>query len=110
MKFTLIVATTLAMTASMVSAQDPVACTTCLQQALAALPACASVQTPTAGSVTTAYAACLCASLSGTWIDSCSGSSQCGSAISAFASIYAANIQAAGLDCDGTTASFTASA
>ncbi|KAF9358102.1 hypothetical protein BGX26_002470 [Mortierella sp. AD094] len=109
MKFTLIAATAIAMIASMVSAQDPAACTVCLQHALTALPACANVQTPASGQVTNAYASCLCSSLSGAWIDSCSGASQCGSAVTAFKSAYAANIQAAGLQCNGNSATFTPS-
>ncbi|KAF8982958.1 hypothetical protein BGZ46_000306 [Entomortierella lignicola] len=109
MKFTLIAATAFAMIASMASAQNATSCTTCLQQALKTLPACANVQFPQGGQVSTSYAACLCSSLSGTWASSCSGASQCGSAISSFVSTYAADIQAAGLKCSGTSGTFTPS-
>ncbi|KAF9113638.1 hypothetical protein BGX27_001113 [Mortierella sp. AM989] len=107
MKFTLLAVTAFAMLASMVSAQDADACTLCLQKALKALPGCANVETPAPGQVTDAYASCLCTSLSGTWIDSCSGASQCGSTISVLKNSYATNIQAAGLKCNGSTGTFT---
>ncbi|KAG0369101.1 hypothetical protein BGX24_002549, partial [Mortierella sp. AD032] len=79
MKFTILAATLVALLASTASAQsDPSACTLCLQQALAQLPACANVQPPAAaGTVSPAYAACLCSSLSGSWIDSCSAADKC---------------------------------
>ncbi|KAK3813365.1 MAG: hypothetical protein J3Q66DRAFT_348130 [Benniella sp.] len=101
MKFTALAVAAIAMVASMVSAQgDAVACTLCLQNAIKALPACANVQ-PTAGSVSTAYAACLCSSLSGSWADACTA--QCGSAaVSTLKSSYSTLIQAAGLVCTGT--------
>ncbi|KAG0057229.1 hypothetical protein BGZ83_000642 [Gryganskiella cystojenkinii] len=106
MKFS-IAAVTILFLASMVSAQDnAAACTACLQKALQALPACAGVPV-SAGSVSPAYAACLCSSLSGSWIDSCNGGANCGSTVSAFKASYASNMQAAGLNCAGGKASFT---
>ncbi|KAF9986196.1 hypothetical protein BGZ65_008564 [Modicella reniformis] len=107
MKFIAFAASAIATIASLVSAQsDPVACTLCLQKALQALPACANIQ-PSAGLVSSQYATCLCSSLSGSWIDSCSGAAQCGSGVSTFKALYSASIQAAGLSCSGQ-ASFTA--
>ncbi|KAI1316277.1 hypothetical protein EDD11_010185 [Mortierella claussenii] len=108
MKVTILVATALMMLAALVSAQsDPAACTLCLQKALQAFPACAGVQAPTTpGQVSPAYAACLCASLSGAWIDSCASAAQCGSSINSFKASYATNIQAAGLSCAGNKAAF----
>ncbi|KAF9917381.1 hypothetical protein BX616_001195 [Lobosporangium transversale] len=93
----------LATSASLASAQssDPVACASCLQKALQALPACAGVQIQP-GSVSPAYASCLCSSLSGAWIDSCKGASQCGSSVTYFKSAYGSIIKAAGLSCTGT--------
>ncbi|KAF9907793.1 hypothetical protein EC991_010485 [Linnemannia zychae] len=111
MKFTIIAAAFAAFLATTVSAQssDPSACTLCLQQALKQLPACANVEAPAAGSaVSSAYAACLCSSLSGSWIDSCSSADKCGAAVSALKSAYGPNIEAAGLTCGpGGQASFT---
>ncbi|KAF9097782.1 hypothetical protein BGX29_007937 [Mortierella sp. GBA35] len=102
MKFTIIATAVLAFIVSCsttVSAQsDASACTLCLQQALQTLPACANVEA-TAGSVSPAYAACLCSSLDGSWIDSCSGADQCGAAIATFKASYGSNIQSAGLQC-----------
>ncbi|KAG0282112.1 hypothetical protein BGZ96_000830 [Linnemannia gamsii] len=108
MKFTILAAAFVAFVASTATAQaDPSACTLCLQEALKQLPACANVEV-TAGSVSPAYAACLCSSLSGSWIDSCSGTDKCGAAISAFKSSYGGNIKAAGLTCGANgQASFT---
>ncbi|KAF9438447.1 hypothetical protein BGZ76_007840 [Entomortierella beljakovae] len=109
MKFTIVAAAAFAMLASIVSAQDPSACTACLQSALKTLPACANAQPPADGEVSAEYAACLCSSLSGSWMDSCSGAAQCGSGVSNFKAAYSANIQEAGLDCSGE-ASFNAPA
>ncbi|KAF9154891.1 hypothetical protein BG015_011674 [Linnemannia schmuckeri] len=108
MKFTILAAAFVAFLASTASAQaDPSTCTLCLQNALKQLPACTNVEV-TAGSVSPAYAACLCSSLSGSWIDSCAAANKCGSAISAFKSSYASNIRAAGLTCGSNgQASFT---
>ncbi|KAF9194522.1 hypothetical protein BGZ51_009085 [Haplosporangium sp. Z 767] len=108
MKFVLSTAALVAtILASLVSAQsDPAACTLCLQEALQTLPACTNVEA-TAGSVSPEYAACLCSSLSGTWMDSCKGNAQCGSALDSFKAMYASNIQLAGLNCAGGQASFT---
>ncbi|KAF9143178.1 hypothetical protein BGX30_001123 [Mortierella sp. GBA39] len=108
MKFTILAAAFVALVASTASAQaDPSACTLCLQESLMQLPACANVEA-TAGSVSPAYAACLCSSLSGSWIDSCAAADKCGSAISAFKSSYAPNMKDAGLTCGSNgQASFT---
>jgi hypothetical protein len=108
MKFTILVAAFVALVASTASAQeDPSACTLCLQEALKQLPACANVEA-TAGSVSPAYAACLCSSLDGSWIDSCSGADKCGATVAAFKSSYGDNIKAAGLACGANgQASFT---
>ncbi|KAF8946288.1 hypothetical protein BGZ47_000895 [Haplosporangium gracile] len=108
MKFTILAAALVAIVASTASAQvDPSTCTLCLQEALKQLPACANVKA-IAGSVSPAYAACLCSSLSGSWIDSCAAADKCGSTISAFKNSYAPNIRAAGLTCGSKgQASFT---
>ncbi|KAF9128631.1 hypothetical protein BGW39_004891, partial [Mortierella sp. 14UC] len=109
--FTILAAVFAAFVATTVSAQssDPSACTLCLQQALKQLPACANVQPPVAnGPVSSAYAACLCSSLSGSWIDSCSAANKCGATVTALKSAYGPNIKAAGLTCGpGGQASFT---
>ncbi|GJJ69537.1 hypothetical protein EMPS_01883 [Entomortierella parvispora] len=103
MKFTLSVIAAITVLASMVSAQNPAACTLCLQKALGTLPACVGTLPTAAGeAVTPAYAACLCSSLTGNWIDSCNGDSDCGSSIALFKANYPANIEAAGLNCNGT--------
>ncbi|KAI7822930.1 hypothetical protein BC939DRAFT_453042 [Gamsiella multidivaricata] len=103
MKFTILAASAVAMLASLVSVKsDPASCTLCLQKALQTLPACANIQ-PTPGSVSSAFATCLCASVTNTsWINSCSGASDCGSAISTFKVSYGASIIAAGLHCSGS--------
>ncbi|KAG0264204.1 hypothetical protein BG011_007238 [Mortierella polycephala] len=108
MKFILSTATLVAtILVSLVSAQsDPAACTLCLQEALQTLPACGNVEA-TPGSVSQDYANCLCSSLNGAWMDSCKGDAQCGSTLAPFQSLYASNIQLAGLNCAGGQASFT---
>ncbi|KAG0235792.1 hypothetical protein B0O80DRAFT_500554 [Mortierella sp. GBAus27b] len=106
MKFIALAVSAIAMVASLVSAQsDPAACTLCLQNALKALPECANVQ-PTAGTVSSAYAACLCASLNGAWIDACSDASKCGATVATLKTSYGTDIQTAGLSCSGGQASF----
>ncbi|KAF9382323.1 hypothetical protein CPB97_007221 [Podila verticillata] len=102
MKFTILAAVA-ALLATVSAQSDPAACTLCLQTSLQSLPECKGVE---ASSSNPAYAACLCASLSGAWIDACSGASQCGAAISVFRTSYASNIQAAGLKCANGQASF----
>ncbi|KAF9934969.1 hypothetical protein FBU30_009391 [Linnemannia zychae] len=107
MKFTILATAAVAFLATVVSAQaDASACTLCLQEALKALPACANVE-PTPGSVSPAYAACLCSSLSGSWADSCASTADCGSTVAAFKSNYGINMKSAGLNCDNGQASFT---
>ncbi|KAF9325697.1 hypothetical protein BG006_010827 [Podila minutissima] len=103
MKFTILAAVA-ALLAAVSAQSDPAACTLCLQSSLQSLPACTGVE---ASSSNPAYAACLCASLNGAWIDACSGDSQCGAAIATFRASYASNIQAAGLSCANGQASFT---
>ncbi|KAG0340352.1 hypothetical protein BG000_000128 [Podila horticola] len=101
MKFAILAAVALFATVSAQS--DPAACTLCLQTSLQSLPACKGVE---ASSSNPAYAACLCASLDGAWIDACSNASQCGATIATFRASYASNIQAAGLKCANGQASF----
>ncbi|KAG0212919.1 hypothetical protein BGX28_005381 [Mortierella sp. GBA30] len=108
MKITTAVTAAITLLATLASVQsDPAACTLCLQKALQALPACANVQATAPGSVSPAYAACLCSSLTGTWMDSCKDAAQCGVTIDSFKASYATNIQTAGLSCNGNQASFT---
>lgn len=77
-------------------------CSACLENSIQSLPLCQGLNV-TIGAFTpgesTAYAACLCSSLDGAWIDACTGVSQCGSDIDSFKSAYAGNIQDAGLIC-----------
>ncbi|KAF9025037.1 hypothetical protein BGZ52_009828 [Haplosporangium bisporale] len=87
------------------------ACTTCLQTSLQALPLCKSLNVtgvigefdPTGSP---AYAACLCSSLDGTWIDTCLDPSKCGADIANFKATYADSMKQAGLVCNGTTPTF----
>ncbi|KAI1309709.1 hypothetical protein EDD11_004051 [Mortierella claussenii] len=95
---------------TLVSAQNTLnACTTCLQSSISALPLCKGLNITIGdfqpGNNPTAVAACLCSSLSGNWIDQCTGAAQCGQDIASFKNTYSGNIQAAGLSC-GTTPSF----
>jgi hypothetical protein len=80
------------------STQTP--CMVCLQDSLQSLPACTGL-TIVVGemdpSSDPAYAACLCSSLDGAWVDKCT--STCGQDILSFKNAYSANIQAAGLKC-----------
>ncbi|KAG0367091.1 hypothetical protein BGZ54_004404 [Gamsiella multidivaricata] len=88
---------------------DGLVCTTCLQNSLRALPLCKDLNI-TVGDfnpgVSTAYAACLCSSLSGTWIDACKDASQCGPDIESFKATYPSTIEQAGLQCNGSTPTF----
>ncbi|KAG0297754.1 hypothetical protein BGZ97_004234 [Linnemannia gamsii] len=91
--------------ASAVSAQTD-ACQTCLQTGIKALPLCAGVNI-TIGEFgdtgSPAYAACLCQSTSGTWIDSCIASKACSDDILSFKATYASSMTDIGLHCNGTT-------
>ncbi|KAG0249083.1 hypothetical protein BG011_009611 [Mortierella polycephala] len=96
-------------TMTMVSVQGQTngaaACTICLQKSIQALPLCSGLNITMGDfnpSENPAYAKCLCSTLDGAWIDSCSGENQCGQDIAAFKSAYAGNIQAAGLSCGAT--------
>ncbi|KAF8926926.1 hypothetical protein EDD21DRAFT_363869 [Dissophora ornata] len=114
MKFTLLpAAAALFSVASIVAAQnstgDGAACTLCLQNSLRALPLCKDLNITMGNfdpSVSPAYAACLCSSLNGTWIDACAGVSQCGPDVEQFKNTYPSTIQDAGLQCNGTTPTF----
>lgn len=87
------------------------ACTTCLQTSLQALPLCKSLNVtgvigefdPTGSP---AYAACLCSSLDGTWMNTCQDPSKCGADIANFKATYADSMKQAGLVCNGTTPTF----
>ncbi|GJJ76647.1 hypothetical protein EMPS_09006 [Entomortierella parvispora] len=112
MKFTPTVALATAVLALSVSAQtnstEGGACQTCLQDSLMALPACTGLNI-TMGevnpSITPQYAACLCSSINGTWIDACTKT--CGSDIDGFKQAYAQEMEGQiGLNCNGTTPTF----
>ncbi|KAG0334935.1 hypothetical protein BG004_000204 [Podila humilis] len=89
--------------AGSVSAQSGSAdCTVCLQTSIQALPLCTGLDITMGNfnpSESTAYAACLCSSLDGKWIEACSGDDKCGGDILSFQAAYAGNIQSAGLVC-----------
>ncbi|KAF9151950.1 hypothetical protein BG015_005996 [Linnemannia schmuckeri] len=78
----------------------PTPCMVCLQESLQSLSACKSL-TVVIGNMDPAsdpaYAACLCSSLDGAWIDKCM--STCSQDVVSFKNAYAENIQAAGLRC-----------
>ncbi|KAG0334934.1 hypothetical protein BG004_000203 [Podila humilis] len=87
------------------------ACTICLQTSLQALPLCKSLNvTGTIGefdpSGSKEYAACLCSSLDGAWIDGCNDPSKCGADIDLFKQTYKQSMTQAGLDCTGSTPTF----
>ncbi|KAG0363600.1 hypothetical protein BG005_009951 [Podila minutissima] len=87
------------------------ACTICLQTSLQALPLCKSLNVTGAigefdPSGSPAYAACLCSSLDGAWIDNCKDASKCGVDITAFKATYGDSMKQAGLVCNGTTPTF----
>ncbi|KAG0054321.1 hypothetical protein BGZ83_011427 [Gryganskiella cystojenkinii] len=111
--FTSIVVLAATLVASLVSAQDaPNACSTCLQQSIQSLPLCQGLNIVIGDfnpGESPAYAACLCSSLDGAWIDNCTGVAQCGADIKSFKSAYAGNIQNAGLIC-GSTPTFVPAA
>ncbi|KAF9906751.1 hypothetical protein EC991_000344 [Linnemannia zychae] len=108
MKFTALASIAALAVASVVSAQDE-ACQTCLQTSLKALPLCTGVNItlgdfdPTSSP---AYAACLCQSTSGTWIDSCITAKTCSDDILSFKASYADSLTEMGLNCNGTTPTF----
>ncbi|KAF9538504.1 hypothetical protein EC957_006707 [Mortierella hygrophila] len=96
----------LATTLSLVLAQDastdsgPTPCMLCLQDSLQSLSACTTVKVVIGEmepASDPAYAACLCSSLDGAWIDKCT--STCSQDVLSFKNAYAENIQAAGLSC-----------
>ncbi|KAF9289015.1 hypothetical protein BGZ68_010170 [Mortierella alpina] len=84
-------------------------CTPCLQNALRALPLCKTLNIIVGEfnpGVSPEYAACLCSSLDGAWIDTCKDASLCGADIESFKSAYPSNLQQAGLQCNGTRPTF----
>ncbi|KAK3826523.1 MAG: hypothetical protein JOS17DRAFT_750391 [Linnemannia elongata] len=100
----------LATTLSLVLAQDastgsaqtdaPTPCMVCLQDSLQSLPACTTLKVVIGEldpASDPAYAACLCSSLDGAWIDKCT--STCSEDVLSFKNAYADNIQSAGLRC-----------
>ncbi|KAF9333705.1 hypothetical protein BGZ91_011146 [Linnemannia elongata] len=94
--------------ASAVSAQTD-ACQTCLQTAIKALPLCAGVNITIGDfnpAASPAYAACLCQSTSGTWIDSCIASKTCSEDVLSLKATYASSLTEIGLNCNGTTPTF----
>ena len=111
MKFTLATVLASAVLALAVTAQnsttEPAGCTTCLQNSLLALPDCKGLNI-TIGSMTSGvtpqYAACLCSSLNGAWIGTCT--SACGPDIAQLEATYAQSLQESGLNCNGTTPTF----
>ncbi|KAG0326116.1 hypothetical protein BGZ99_010094 [Dissophora globulifera] len=91
------------------TAGDSLACTTCLQSSLQALPLCQGLNITTNApnsTVTPAYAACLCSSMNGTWIDACADPTKCGPDILAFKAQYPDTLTRLGLQCNGTTPTF----
>ncbi|KAF9118411.1 hypothetical protein BGW39_001212 [Mortierella sp. 14UC] len=106
MKFTALASIAALAIASVVSAQDG-ACQTCLQTSLKALPLCASVNITIGNYFDSAaspeYAACLCQSTSGAWIDSCIAAKTCTDDILSFKAAYAESLAEMGLNCNGTT-------
>ncbi|KAF9911473.1 hypothetical protein BX616_010574 [Lobosporangium transversale] len=115
MKFSVALIIAFAFTVSSVSAQndgnntDGAICTTCLQDSLRALPLCKDLNI-TMGSFnpgeSVAYAACMCSSLDGAWVDLCKDPSKCGPDVESFKGTYAATMEQAGLRCNGTTPTF----
>ncbi|KAF9579719.1 hypothetical protein BGW38_003910 [Lunasporangiospora selenospora] len=113
MKFT--VASTLAIIVTILSMTTTqaqgTACTDCLQASLQSLPLCSKLDiaignfTP---SNSREYAACLCSSLDGAWIDKCRPDSLCGEDIMSFKDAYADNLRSASLIC-GSQPSFSGS-
>ncbi|KAG0066823.1 hypothetical protein BGZ89_006856 [Linnemannia elongata] len=92
--------------ASAVSAQTD-ACQNCLQTAIKALPLCAGVNITIGDfnpAASPAYAACLCQSTSGTWIDSCIASKTCSEDVLSLKATYASSLTEIGLNCNGTVA------
>ncbi|KAG0032738.1 hypothetical protein BGZ81_010137 [Podila clonocystis] len=88
---------------------DP--CTSCLQTSLQALPLCKSLNVTSAigefdPSGSPAYAACLCSSLDGAWMDNCKDASKCGGDILTFKASYGDLMKQAGLVCNGATPTF----
>ncbi|KAG0274848.1 hypothetical protein BGZ95_009415 [Linnemannia exigua] len=108
MKFTTLAPIAALAIASIVFAQNE-ACQTCLQTSLKALPLCAGVNV-TLGEFDPnskpEYAACLCQSTSGSWIDSCIASKTCSDDILSFKASYAESLTGMGLNCNGTTPTF----
>lgn len=87
---------------SFVAGQSNNPCSACLEQSIQSLPLCQGLNV-TIGAFnpgeSTAYAACLCSSLDGAWINACTDVTECGTDINSFKSAYAGNIQDAGLVC-----------
>ncbi|KAF9583317.1 hypothetical protein BGW38_009758 [Lunasporangiospora selenospora] len=84
------------------------ACMQCLIDAVKTLPQCSKLDFASALSsptppTTPEFAACLCSSMDGAWIDRCAGQAQCGPAVSVFK--YAESMKTSGLTC-GPTPSF----
>ncbi|KAF9151951.1 hypothetical protein BG015_005997 [Linnemannia schmuckeri] len=108
MKFAALAPITALALASAVSAQTD-ACQTCLQTAIKALPLCAGVNITIGDfdpAASPAYAACLCQSTSGTWIDSCIASKTCSDDVLSLKATYASSLTEIGLNCNGTTPTF----
>ncbi|KAG0282065.1 hypothetical protein BGZ96_000860 [Linnemannia gamsii] len=87
---------------TLVFAQDATQspCMVCLQDSLQSLPACTGLKIVIGDmdpSSDPAYAACLCSSLDGAWVDKCIAT--CGQDIVSFKKAYSQNIQDAGLKC-----------
>lgn len=115
MKFTLAPVVGLAVLASTVAAQNSTTggsadCVLCLQTSLGALPKCKGLNI-TMGNiepgVSPAYAVCLCSAIDGAWVDSCKDATKCGADIESFKSSFASNLQQAGLQCNGTTPTYS---
>ncbi|KAF9095747.1 hypothetical protein BGX23_012675 [Mortierella sp. AD031] len=99
----LLATTTMALVYAQSAENDaPTPCMLCLQNSLQSLPACAGL-TIIFGEINPAsdpaYAACLCSSLDGAWIDKCTTGAQCSQDVVSFKNAYADNIRAAGLAC-----------
>ncbi|KAF9095748.1 hypothetical protein BGX23_012676 [Mortierella sp. AD031] len=112
MKFTTLapLAAVLAFAAAGVSAQTD-ECQNCLQTSLKALPLCVNVNITLGDfdpSSSPAYAACLCQSTAGAWIDSCIASKTCSDDVLSLKAAYASSLQDMGLNCNGTTPTFSA--
>ncbi|KAF9916168.1 hypothetical protein FBU30_001517 [Linnemannia zychae] len=108
MKFTAVAPIAILALASAVSAQTDV-CQNCLQTSLKALPLCANVNI-TVGDFdpnsSPGYAACLCQSTSGTWIDTCITNKACSEDVLSLKQNYAASLTELGLNCSGATPTF----